>query len=58
MGVPQLFIDLKNAHDSLRISYNILIEFGVPMNLITLIKMCLNEMYYYKMGCDYRRVLN
>jgi hypothetical protein len=25
--------------------YNILIEFGVPMNLATLIKMCLNETY-------------
>jgi hypothetical protein len=25
--------------------YNILIEFGVPMKLVRLIKMCLNEMY-------------
>jgi hypothetical protein len=25
--------------------YNILIEFGVPMKLVTLIKMCLNETY-------------
>jgi hypothetical protein len=25
--------------------YNILIEFGVPMNLVRLIKMCLNETY-------------
>jgi hypothetical protein len=25
--------------------YNILIEFGVPMKLIRLIKMCLNETY-------------
>jgi hypothetical protein len=25
--------------------YNILIEFGVPMKLVGLIKMCLNEMY-------------
>jgi hypothetical protein len=25
--------------------YNILIEFGVPMNLVRLIKMCLNEAY-------------
>jgi hypothetical protein len=25
--------------------YNILIEFGVPMNLVRLIKMCLNEIY-------------
>jgi hypothetical protein len=25
--------------------YNILIEFGVPMNLVRLIKVCLNETY-------------
>jgi len=25
--------------------YNILIEFGIPMKLVRLIKMCLNEMY-------------
>jgi hypothetical protein len=25
--------------------YSILIEFGVPMKLVRLIKMCLNEMY-------------
>jgi hypothetical protein len=25
--------------------YNILIEFGVPMNLVKLIRMCLNETY-------------
>jgi len=25
--------------------YNILIEFGIPMNLVWLIKMCLNETY-------------
>jgi hypothetical protein len=25
--------------------YDILIEFGVPMKLVSLIKMCLNEMY-------------
>jgi hypothetical protein len=25
--------------------YNILIEFGVPMKLVRLIKMCLNETY-------------
>ena len=38
-------IDFKKADDSVRrvVLYNILIEFGVPMKLITLIKMCLNE---------------
>jgi hypothetical protein len=25
--------------------YNIIIEFGVPMKLVRLFKMCLNEMY-------------
>jgi hypothetical protein len=43
----QLFIDYKKAHDSIRreVLYNILIEFGVPMKIVRLIKMCLNEMY-------------
>jgi hypothetical protein len=27
------------------VSYNILIEFGVPMKLVRLIKICLNETY-------------
>jgi hypothetical protein len=42
-----LFIDFKKAHDSVRreILYNILTEFGVPMKLVRLIKMCLNETY-------------
>jgi hypothetical protein len=45
--VHQLFIDFKKAYDSLRreLLYNILIEFGVPMQLVGLIKMCLNEIY-------------
>jgi hypothetical protein len=43
--VHQLFIDFKKAYDSVRreVLYNILIEFGVPMKLVRLIKMCLNE---------------
>jgi hypothetical protein len=43
--VHQLFRDFKKAYDSVRreILYNILIEFGVPMKLVRLIKMCLNE---------------
>jgi hypothetical protein len=43
--VLKLFIDFKKAYDSVRreVLYNILIEFGVPMKLVRLIKMCLNE---------------
>jgi len=39
----QLFIDFKKAYDSVRseVLYNILIEYGIPMNLVRLIKMCL-----------------
>jgi hypothetical protein len=45
--VHQLFIDFKKAYDSVRreVLYNILIEFGVPMKLVRLIKMCLNKMH-------------
>jgi hypothetical protein len=44
--VHQVFIDFK-ARNAMRreVSYNILIEFGVPMKLVRLIKMCLNERY-------------
>jgi hypothetical protein len=47
MGIHQLFIDFQKAYDSVRRGglYNILIEFGVPMKLIKVIKMCLNETY-------------
>jgi hypothetical protein len=43
----QLFIDFKKAYDSVRreVLYNIFLEFGVPMKLVSLIKMCLNETY-------------
>jgi hypothetical protein len=43
--VHQLFVDFKNAYDSVRreVLYDILIEFGVHMKLVRLIKMCLNE---------------
>ena len=43
----QLFIDFKKAYDSVRreVLHNILIEFGIPMKLVRLIKMCLNEKY-------------
>jgi hypothetical protein len=43
----QLFVDFKKAYDSVRseVLYNILMEFGVPMKLVRLIRMCLNEIY-------------
>jgi hypothetical protein len=45
--VHQLFVDFKKAYDSVRreVLYNILIEFGIPVKLVRLIKMCLNETY-------------
>jgi hypothetical protein len=45
--VHQLFIDSKKAYNSARreVLYNILIEFGVPMELMRVNKMCLNETY-------------
>jgi hypothetical protein len=45
--VCKLFIDFKKAYDSVRreVLYNILIEFGIPMKLGRLVKMCLNETY-------------
>jgi hypothetical protein len=41
------FVDFKKAYDSVgtEVLYNILIEFGVPMKLVRLIKMCLNKTY-------------
>ena len=42
-----VFIDFKKAYDSVRreVLYNILIQFGTPMKLVRLIKLCLNETY-------------
>jgi len=46
-AVHQLFRDFKKAYDSVRraVLYNILIELGIPMKLVRLIKMCLNKTY-------------
>jgi hypothetical protein len=43
--VHPLFIEFKKAYDFVRreVLYSILTEFGVPMKLVRLIKMCLNE---------------
>jgi len=45
--VHQLFIDFKKIYDSVRREalYDILIAFGIPMKLVRLMKMCLNETY-------------
>jgi hypothetical protein len=44
--VYQLFTDFKKAYDSVRVEvlYN-LIEFGIPMKLVRIIKVCLTERY-------------
>jgi hypothetical protein len=41
------YLQTKIAYDSVRreVLYNILIEFGIPMKLVRLIKMCLTETY-------------
>ena len=46
-AVHQLFTDFMKAYDSVRKEelYNILIEFGIHMKLVRLIKMCLIENY-------------
>jgi hypothetical protein len=43
--IHQLFIEFKKAYDSFRRYYTILSEFGIPMEPVWLIKMCLNEIY-------------
>jgi hypothetical protein len=41
--VHQLFANFKKTYDSVggEVLYNILIEFGVPMKIVRLIKMCI-----------------
>jgi len=45
--VLQLFTDFRKACDSVRreVLDKILTEFGIPMKLVMLIQMCLNETY-------------
>jgi hypothetical protein len=44
-AVYQLFIDFKKAYDSVRreVLYNVVIEFGIPMKLVSLVKMRLTK---------------
>ena len=46
-AVHQLFIDFQKAYDSVRreFLYNILTEYGIPIKLVRLMKMCLIETY-------------
>ena len=46
-SVHQLFINFTKAYDSVRrqVLYIIPSEYGIPMKLAMLIKMCLNEIY-------------
>jgi hypothetical protein len=43
VAVHHLFLDFEKAYDSVRreVLYNIMTEFGIPMKLLRLIKMCL-----------------
>jgi len=44
-ALQQLFTDFKEAYDSVmrKVLYNVIIEFGIPVKLVRLIIMCLNE---------------
>ena len=46
-AVHKIFREFKKACDSINseVYYNILIEYGNPMNLVSLMKMCLTETY-------------
>ena len=44
-AVHQLYIDFKKSYDSVRreVLYNVLVEFGVTVKVVRLVKICLNE---------------
>jgi hypothetical protein len=44
-AVYQLFVGFEKAYDSVRVEvlYNLIFELGIPMKLLRLIKICLNE---------------
>ena len=46
-AMHKLFVDFKASYDSVRreVLYNILIDFGIPLLLVRLIKICLTETY-------------
>jgi hypothetical protein len=46
-AVHQLFVDFKNAYDSVRreVLCNIFTKFGIPLKLVRLKKMCLDKTY-------------
>jgi hypothetical protein len=56
--VPQLFIDFKKAYDSVRreVLYNILIEFGISLKSVSLIKMCLTETGKYELRPAFKKL--
>jgi hypothetical protein len=45
--VYQLFIDFKKAYNSVKweVLYRTFIQFGAPIKIFKLVKMCLNEMF-------------
>jgi hypothetical protein len=45
MGDNTCYLEFEKVYDSVKIEvlYNILIEYGIPMKLVRLIKMCLSE---------------
>jgi hypothetical protein len=53
--ISYLYVFFKKSYDSVRreVLYNNLIECGVPMKQVRLIKMCLNETYSKVRICKY-----